>query len=99
MAGSAQMFDPRQGPEPRGSGLWRGFMRSAEQFSQRPAIMVDGKPVTYWRLREVALRIAASVQAHQDDRGAPLVAVFAHRSAAAFAAVLGSLLAGDGMCR
>jgi amino acid adenylation domain-containing protein len=86
------MFDV----EPSRSGLWRGFMRSAEQFSERSAVVVDGKSVTYWRLREMALRIAASIQTHEKHLGAPLVAVFAHRSATAFAAVLGSLLAGDG---
>jgi len=71
-------------------------MRSAAQFSERPAVIVGGTPVTYWRLRELALRIAASVQAHQQQFGTSLVAVFAQRSATAFGAVLGSLLAGHG---
>src|SRR5262249_23719364 len=43
-----------------------------------------------------ALRIAATIQAHLEDSSAPLTAVFAHRSATAFAGVLGSLLAGNG---
>jgi amino acid adenylation domain-containing protein len=71
-------------------------MRSAAQFSERPAVIIDGTPVTYWRLREIALRIAASIQAHQEHLETSLVAVFAQRSATAFGAVLGSLLAGAG---
>lgn len=71
-------------------------MRSAAQFSERPAVIVDGKPVTYSQLREMALRVAASIQAHKEHLGTSLVAVFAHRSATAFGAVLGALLAGGG---
>ena len=77
-------------------------MRSAEQFSERPAVIVEGKSLYYWQLREMALRIAATIQVHEGHRvhkrdlGSPLVAVFAHRSATAFASVLGSLLAGAG---
>jgi amino acid adenylation domain-containing protein len=71
-------------------------MRSAEQFSERPAVIVEGKPVYYRELRELALRIAATIQAHNEYLETPLIAVFAHRSATAFGAVLGSLLAGNG---
>jgi amino acid adenylation domain-containing protein len=78
------------------SGLWMGFMRSARQFPERPAIIVEGETLSYRRLRETALRIAATIQAHQEDSCTPLTAVFAHRSATAFAGVLGSLLAGNG---
>jgi amino acid adenylation domain-containing protein len=73
-----------------------GFMRSAERFPERPAIIVTGESLSYGQLRDSALRIAATIQAHQDDSWAPLTAVFAHRSATAFAAVLGSLLSGNG---
>ena len=77
-------------------------MRSAEQFSERRAVIVEGKSLRYWQLREMALRIAATIQVHEDylvhkkHLRPPLVAVFAHRSATAFASVLGSLLAGAG---
>jgi amino acid adenylation domain-containing protein len=76
--------------------LWTGFMRSAERFPERPAVIVQGTSLSYRQLREAAIRIAASIQAHQESSWTPLTAVFAHRSATAFAGVLGSLLAGNG---
>src|SRR5215471_21725810 len=77
-------------------GLWMGFMRSAEQFPERPAVIVEGTSLSYRQLRETAIRIATCIQAHQEDSWTPLTAVFAHRSATAFAGVLGALLAGNG---
>src|SRR5262249_4659739 len=77
-------------------GLWMGFMRSAERFPERPAVIVQGTSLSYRQLRENAVRIAASIQAHQEDSSTPLTAVFAQRSATAFAGVLGTLLAGNG---
>lgn len=71
-------------------------MRSAQRFPERPAIVVEGESLSYALLRESALRIAAAIQTHREDSFAPLTAVFAHRSATAFAGVLGSLLAGNG---
>src|SRR6266436_1477575 len=62
----------------------------SERFPERPAV------ISYRQLRETATRIAASVQAHQEDSRTPLTAVFARRSATAFAGVLGALLAGNG---
>ena len=76
--------------------LWMGFMRSAERFPDRPAVIVQGTSLSYRQLREAAIRIAASIQAHQEDSWTRLTAVFAHRSATAFAGVLGALLAGNG---
>ena len=64
-------------------------MRSAEQFSERPALIIEGKRLYYWQLREIGLRIAATIQAHNEHLETPLVAVFAHRSATAFASALG----------
>ncbi len=78
------------------ASLWMGFLRSAERFPERPAIIVQGKTLSYAELREAALRVAASIQAHQEDSGPPLTAVFAYRSETAFAGVLGSLLSGNG---
>lgn len=76
--------------------LWAGFIQSATIFPQRPALSVDGRVATYCELCESALSIAATLQAGRADGGAPLTAVFAHRSLTAFAGVLGALLAGDG---
>jgi amino acid adenylation domain-containing protein len=77
-------------------GLWTGFMRSAEQFPERPAVIVQGTSLSYRQLRETAIRIATCIQAHQEDSWTPLTAVFAHRSTTAFAGVLAALLAGNG---
>jgi amino acid adenylation domain-containing protein len=74
--------------------LWRGFVRSAKQFPGRPAVLVDGKQLTYGELLESARRIAATVQRHRGSSG--LSGVLAYRSATAFMGVLGSLLAGKG---
>jgi amino acid adenylation domain-containing protein len=76
--------------------LWSGFMRSAEQFPERAAVVVDGASLSYQQLRQTAIRIAASIQTYNDPSSPPLTAVLAHRSATAFAGVLGALLAGHG---
>jgi len=76
--------------------LWTGFMRSAETFPDRPAVIAEGKTLTYKELRERACRIAATIQGCQNSSIAPLTAVFGYRSPTAFAGVLGSLLAGNG---
>jgi amino acid adenylation domain-containing protein len=88
--------DPPMTLQPKNCGLWRGFMRSAEQFPERPALIVDGTILNYWQLREKALRVAATLQHYHEHSPTPLIAVFALRSAVAFAGVLGSLLAGGG---
>jgi len=77
-------------------GLWSGFTRSAESFPERRAVVVGGKSLLYRELREIATRIAATIQAYPEFSGTPLTAVFAYRSATAFAGILGSLLAGNG---
>lgn len=74
--------------------LWFGFLASAQTFPDRPALLADGKYCTYEQLREMACRIAATIQRRQDSPG--LTALFAYRSPTAFAGVLGSLLAGNG---
>ncbi len=76
--------------------LWGGFMRAAEKFPERPALSAQGKTLTYRELRELACRVAATIQAHPECSTMPLTAVFAYRTPTAFAGVLGSLLAGNG---
>jgi amino acid adenylation domain-containing protein len=80
----------------RERALWNGFMRSAEKFSGRPAVVAEGKTLTYEELRERACRIAATIYEYQPSSSTPLTAVFAYRSPTAFAGILGSLLAGNG---
>ncbi|MCU1240017.1 MAG: Peptide synthetase [Candidatus Acidoferrum typicum] len=76
--------------------LWSGFIRSAQRFPQRPAVVAEGKVLTYEELYELACRIAATIQRYPECSPTPLTAVFAYRSTTAFAGVLGALLAGNG---
>lgn len=77
--------------------LWEGFMQSADRFAERPAVVVEGRTLSYGELRARACQIAACIQAHRGDESGPrLTAVFAYRSVAAFSGVLGALLAGNG---
>jgi amino acid adenylation domain-containing protein len=75
--------------------LLSGFLASAERFADRPALELEGVPISYAELRRRASTIAASLAA-----GAPpqprLTAVFASRSVTAYAGVLGALLRGHG---
>src|SRR5437762_11876211 len=76
--------------------LWAGFLRSCEQFPTRGAIDVAGREVTYRQLAYLAKRLAATLQADAVLGAVPLTAVFAYRSETAYAAVLGTLMAGHG---
>ena len=76
--------------------LWSGFSISAQRFPERPAVMVDGRALTYADLYQSARRIASTIQAYSECCSSQLTAVFAYRSSTAFAAILGSLLAGNG---
>jgi len=75
--------------------LWSGFVRSASEFPDRPAVLVDGKHLSYAELLENAQRVAATIQ-RRHGCGSGLTGVLAYRSATAFTGVLGSLLAGNG---
>ncbi len=76
--------------------LWTGFVQSAERFPDRPAVVADGQTLSYSQLRALATRISATIQAHPEFSQMPLTAVFGYRSPAAFAGVLGALMAGNG---
>ena len=75
--------------------LWTGFARSCECVPERPAIDV-GREVTYRELDQRAKRLAATLQSEVVNDGVPLTAVFADRSETAYAAILGTLMAGHG---
>ena len=77
-------------------GLASGFLRSAERFPERPALEVGGEVITYEDLLHRAKAIASALIAHDPRTGPALTAVFASRSASAFAGVLGVLLSGHG---
>jgi amino acid adenylation domain-containing protein len=73
-----------------------GFLQSAEDFSQRPALEVGGEAYDYAALRDRAASIAATLQLQSPGSDPPLTAVFAHRTATAFTGLLGTLMRGHG---
>jgi amino acid adenylation domain-containing protein len=75
--------------------LHSGFLRSAEKAPQQPALIVDGRSISYGELRRLAGRLAATLE-RRTVGGTPLTAVFADRSVTAFAGILGALIAGRG---
>jgi amino acid adenylation domain-containing protein len=76
--------------------LWSGFLRSTGRFPERPAVVAEGKVLSYEELHELACRIAATIQRYPEFSSTALSAVFAYRSTTGFAGVLGALLAGNG---
>ncbi len=72
-----------------------GFLRSAERFPSRPALVVDGESLSYLDLHRVASKIALAIPKHEGVHF-PLAAVFAYRSKTAYAGILGILAAGKG---
>jgi amino acid adenylation domain-containing protein len=75
--------------------LISGFLRSADERPEAPALEVQGRTLTFRELREQAARIAATLRA-RSDAVTGLTAVFAYRSETAFAGILGTLLRGHG---
>jgi amino acid adenylation domain-containing protein len=80
----------------RQRALWEGFVASSDSYGSRPALWVEGKTFSYDELKEMASRIAASLQANPEFSRIPLTAVFGYRSSTAFAGILGALMAGNG---
>jgi amino acid adenylation domain-containing protein len=76
--------------------LLHGFLRSSESFPDRPALQVEGRTWTFTELRDLAASFAATLQKNAPGGGPPLKAVFAYRTATAYAGVLGSLMHGHG---
>ena len=74
--------------------LHSGFLQSSERYTDRPAVEVAGQSLSYGELRSRAASLAATLQQQSPPGGLPLTAVFAYRSATAFAGVLASLLRG-----
>ena len=78
------------------ASLRSGFLRSSERFPDRIALEVAGERLTYAELRARAAALASTLITHDRTRagskgpeGAPLTAVFGHRSVATFAGILG----------
>jgi amino acid adenylation domain-containing protein len=76
--------------------LYSGFLRSVEVTPDRPALCVNGSTATYSQLWNDAAAFAATLQESLHARAPRRTAVFADKSRAGFAAILGVLLAGHG---
>lgn len=76
--------------------LHEGFLASANQFPNRPALEVESSVITYSDLRQRALRLAATLQKREIPDQPPLTAIFGYRSTTAFAGVLAALFRGHG---
>jgi amino acid adenylation domain-containing protein len=73
-----------------------GFLQSAAEFPDRPAVIVQDEEISYLELNRRAQSIALTLLKHQASDDPPLTAVFAYRSAEAFSGVLGALMRGHG---
>src|SRR5688572_27376156 len=76
--------------------LAAGFVRSAEAYPDRPAVVVGTETITYGDLLGRAARLAAVLRHETAADARPWTAVFAHRSVTAFVGVLAALLRGHG---
>jgi amino acid adenylation domain-containing protein len=77
------------------ASLGRLFRETAARWPDRLALSVSGKELTYAELGAIANRIASVIVDHPTSRPR-LGAVFGARSVAAYAGVLGTLIAGSG---
>jgi amino acid adenylation domain-containing protein len=73
--------------------LETGFLRSAELFPHRPALEVGGQTHTYEELLQQAASLAATLQQHAPTEPR-FTAIYAYRSAVAYAGILAALLRG-----
>jgi amino acid adenylation domain-containing protein len=76
--------------------LQSGFLRSAQLYPERPALEVGGETLSYTELRDRAAVLAATLSRELPEADPPLTAVFAYRTATAYAGLLGALLRGHG---
>jgi amino acid adenylation domain-containing protein len=74
--------------------LHLGFLQSAENMTDRPALEVGADVLTYGDLVKRAASLAATIQQETPKGGSRTTAVFADRSITAFSGILGSLFAG-----
>ncbi|MDD5195498.1 MAG: amino acid adenylation domain-containing protein, partial [Candidatus Omnitrophica bacterium] len=76
--------------------LGSGFIRSAKNFPDRPALEVNREIISYRDLSIKAASLSATLTKHSLRDSPPLTAVFAYRSQTAFAGILASLFCGHG---
>jgi amino acid adenylation domain-containing protein len=76
--------------------LLSGFLRAVRSHPERPALMVDGREISYRELAGRAASLAATLDACALPTDPRLTAILASRSLTAFAGVLGALHRGTG---
>jgi acyl-CoA synthetase (AMP-forming)/AMP-acid ligase II len=76
--------------------IYEGFLNSAREFPERPALEVENRVVSYSALQQSAFQLAATLQKYPISDQPPLTAVFGYRSVTAFAGILAALLRGHG---
>jgi len=76
--------------------LLDGFLTAAATHPERPALEVAGEHLRYGDLAERASILAAAILDREPHGAPPLTAIYAARSSAAYAGVLGALWAGHG---
>jgi amino acid adenylation domain-containing protein len=76
--------------------LLSAFLQHVEEAPQRPALEVAAEQLSYGELATRAARIGAAIATHEAADGPALTAVYASRSATAYAGILGALWAGNG---
>lgn len=76
-----------------GRSLRSEFLRAAEQFGERPGLIVKGRTLAYRDIEETARRWAAVLLERRPGRPGR-VGVFAYRTEAAYIGTLASLLSG-----
>ena len=78
-------------------GLHAGFLSSAQQFSERPALEVAGQQHSYAQLRHLALAMASTLHQHRPAQSPSRVGILASRSLPVYTGLLGALMAGCGV--
>jgi amino acid adenylation domain-containing protein len=76
--------------------MGRGFWNSTQKYPDHPAVEIDGVSLSYLELFSRAKKIAHLLTLEVPSPSQPLTAVFAARSASAFAGILGTLFRGHG---
>lgn len=77
------------------TNLASGFVQSLEKFPERPALCVEDREYSYSELWKIVNSITTTIRDRERVKN-NVVAIFAHRSTAALAGILGVLCSGKG---
>jgi amino acid adenylation domain-containing protein len=81
---------------PQNRSLISGFLKSAGNFPDRPAVDVEKRSYSYGELRAIASSYAAALDAHAAPDVSPFTALLASRSLPQFAGIPAILMRGHG---